>query len=286
MKFDLYSRVAFGICAFWFSVEVLALGLGQKIILDRVNESPHIQTMFVMYAEALQEARTSIPVEAIEPEDYKRIINELRQMGFEFEHSGARFSSDESRKKWKDRLNLLVSRTRMLANPKLTDACSALPLDLESAARSHGDWRKVKMTNGSPIEPSSFHHVKLFWYFRLGCGDKRDFVVARKVLADISDLAPKNQAKGPNLQSTIRHCIAEIWARYGIGGPLSEVDAEKYSKRFSMEAWFVDGNDGPEARNRLAQRYPDASAANFKCPFERFDPPIRIDPRDPWKDLW
>lgn len=279
-----WLRCLAGVCVFLFSAVCGAAGLEQKVISEMTDQPEAVQTIFAMFHEALRRQGPSIPVETVNPSDYKRLVIELRELASEFEGSGRRFSSEEDRKKWTTRLDMLAARVGMLANATKTGRCANLSIDQVSASRSGGDWSRVKKTDGSPIQPGSYDHLALFWFFRHGCGGEKDLVTARKVLFDISDLEQNDPSKRYGLRPEVRHCQAEIWARYGIGGSLDEELAQKFSRRFTMAAWFVNGDDGPEEREKIAKRYPAAAADNFKCPVGHDS--NRIDPRDPWKDLW
>lgn len=279
-----WLRCLAGVCVFLFSAVCGAVGLEQKVISEMTDQPEAVQTIFAMFHEALRRQGPSIPVEAVNPSDYKRLVIELRELASEFDGSGKRFSSEEDGKKWATRLDMLAARVGMLANATKTGRCANLSIDQMSASRSGGDWSRAKKTDGSPIQPSSYDHLVLFWFFRYGCGGEKDLVTARKVLFDISDLEPNDPSKRYGLRPDVRHCQAESWARYGIGGSLNEELAQKFSRRFTMAAWFVSGDDGTEEREKIAKQYPAAAANNFKCPVGHDS--NRIDPRDPWKDLW
>lgn len=214
--------------------------------------------------------------------DYKRLVQELRNIVQVFEGSGGAASS-EARAQASTSIEKLGERVNTLSDAVRDGRCASLPIDLASAAVSGGDWRLVKTPDGSQIEASGYHHVQLYWFFRLGCNGEKNFNLARKVLADISDLEPKDPSKQSALRPDVRHCMAEVWARYGIGGAASEEQAQKYAKRFATAAWFPNGKDGPAERAELAKRYPDDAKNGFMC---RQHNSGRIDPRNPWEDLW
>lgn len=264
----------------FFYSNAFAVELKQRIVSELVNEPKEVQIVYWMFREALNKQGASIPVEAISEVDYKKLIVELQRIGGESEN----FSMKLSPEKLTAELNMLASRVLRLADNTKTGRCAELPIDPASAARSGGDWRLVRKIDGLPIQPSSYEHWRLFHFFVWGCGGKKDFVTARKVLFEVSDLEPSDPSARFNLKSEVRHCQAEIWARYGVGGSASEELAQKFSRRFTMATFFFNHGDGPAEREKMAKRYPTAAANDFKCPIGHES--SRIDPRNPWKDLW
>lgn len=188
-------------------------------------------------------------------------------------------------------IKYLVESVRAVADPNITGVCQGLGIDLKTAEESRGDWRLVRARNNpseenqagsTPIKASSFLHTKLFWYYRLGCGGKKDLEIARKILFDISDLEPISLRERSDLRAEFRHCAAETWAKYGIGGPVDLVRAEQFSKRYTKATFLLQNEDTPAIRAEMAAQFPDAAKRNFGCP--RAD--YYRDPRDPWLRLW
>jgi hypothetical protein len=243
-----------------------------KISQDRKKETLATQEVFLSFLKEAKSLRRT-PPKALGNDDYDRLVTELRNVGKRMQPS----EGDNTH------LKLLARRIYKLLDPKLTGACQKLKLDLESVKLSGGDWKKVKDKNGKPIPPSSHKHTKLFWYYASGCGDSKDFVTARKVLFDISDLEPKSKSKRSKLRPDIRHCKAELWARHGIGGPIDDELADTFLRRFKDAAWNIDENTKPDELAKLAKQYPEGARNNFECP--RNSKASYIDPRDPWKDL-
>ena len=259
-----------------------------ETIIQRLLGDTSLQTesLRLITNKMAQQKRLEVPAFALNEDDYQRLLNEIRKLRDEYYSPGqVRLSNDEAEDLEKRLLNL-STRVGMLIDYVSAGYCndSNYELDLDTARQSNGDWSIVKDKQGSPIKPSSHLHYVLFRYYLAGCNGEKDFAIARKILFDISDLAPDvNSTLSSELRSTIRHCHAEIWARYGIGGPTNEGRAREFSRRFTKEAWFPNSEDTPEARQRIASRpeYQHGVRDNFACPKLS-----RIDPRNPWQDLW
>lgn len=229
------------------------------------------------------------PASALNSDYFQRLSLEINRL--------IKASEDKDEKQilgdvgFRKELQYLVGKVRAVADPNITGVCQGLGIDLKTAKESRGDWRLVKAGNepsegkqavGVPIKPSSFLHIKLYWYYRLGCGGKKDLETARRVLFEISDLEPVSLRERSDLRAEFRHCEAETWAKYGIGGPVDLVRAEQFSKRYTKATFLLENEDTPEIRAEMTAQFPDAAKRNFGCP--RAD--YYRDPRDPWLRLW
>lgn len=275
-----------------FSSHVLAETIIHQLLGDTLLQTKSLQ--IVIYKLAGQK-EFEAPAHALSEDDYQHLITEIRKLQDEYYPSGNASLSEDDNTELDIRVLDLSARVRMLIDNVNAGYCDASSfqlhtndpdflLDLDTARQSNGDWSVVKNKLGKPIKPSSYLHRMLFDYYLAGCNGKKDFAIARKILFDISDLSANIDSTSRNdLRSTIRHCQAEIWAKFGIGGPISEVKAREFSRRFTKEAWFPNSKDTPEARKRIAERleYQHVIRDNFACPELN-----KIDPRNPWHDLW
>ncbi|WP_153117531.1 hypothetical protein [Rhodocyclus tenuis] len=279
---------------FSFPVGAIASSFAYKLLSEAASETLPIRTTTQLFVHELTKAvGNDFPSEALSDENYTRLNIELRRLSEHIDANGKNINSALDDSLWRSQIEMLQRRIQWLLNANLTRSCSKLGIDLESAKDSHGDWRKVRADGnpnmgrqpvGSEIKPSSHLHTKLYWYYRLGCNGKQDLETARRVLFDISDLEPKNFSERSELRPEIRHCAAEVWAKFGIGGAVDQERADEFSRRFTTAAYFLNRPYTPERRAELTERFPDAAKNNFKCP-KPLDS-MRIDPRDPWRDLW
>lgn len=289
------SFVLVCVIAPFFSAYANASSFEFKLALESAGEGFPVRITTQLFVHELKKTvGGDFPSEALSDENYKRLKVELRTLSEQIDADGKNINElTLNDTPWRQKLNILQSRVLWLLDATLTKRCSKLGIDLESAKSSDGDWKEVKadsnwdmarQPSGTAIKPSSHLHTMLYRYYRLGCSGKKDLEMARKVLFDISDLEPPNPSNRSELRPEIRHCNAEIWARFGIGGTADQARADEFSKRFTTAAFFFNSPDTPTLREKLAERYPDAAKNNFKCPKPHDS--FRIDPRDPWNDLW
>ncbi|TVO77851.1 hypothetical protein [Sedimenticola selenatireducens] len=277
-KFVLLLILSTPLC---FSSQSLAQTLKEKMIIDLSIGTDSPWTILELLA---NNTTLDIPARSLREHDYQRVLTEFLKLHNEYYSSDKKQLSKEYDGELEYRLNIMFIRVRMLSDPLISGYCSDIPLDLDTAKNSLGDWKIVKDKYGRSIKPSSNHHWNLFRYYSSGCTGKKDFAIARKVLFDISDLSldVSNSKSQSELRAEIRHCEAELWARHGIGGPTSEVKAQEFSRRFTKNAWFQNTEDTPEERQKILKRpeYQHAIKNNFGCPKR-----TNIDPRNPWEDL-
>jgi hypothetical protein len=162
--------------------------------------------------------------------------------------------STEKLDAYREQVVTLKRRVDALMDKAQTPVCRERSLDANTVVASKGNWMSVRTKSGQPILPGSIEHGEMGTIYRLGCGGKRDYALARKVMEDVV-AAPGAYEPGFGVRPDARYCTLAHWKRHGVGGPRDEEGARALEARF-------------QAESRQACKTGSM-----------------IDPEDPWQDL-